>query len=266
MITDEAIRVIKNAAEVRSEPFFLYVAHHAPHFPHNSQPKWIEPYKDVFDDVWRRHNAAVITHMDHEIGRIVNALEKTGQRDNTIIVFLSDNGGQQSWPAPDTEYNGRYAAHTSLGDNTPFRGWKGDLYEGGIRVPAFVNWPRELEGGGHIDSPTHVLDLTATILHLANPEDPLPDKLEGYNLWPILVREQPEAMLDNRRMFWRQANIRAVRDGDWKLIAHGMELNDPELFNIGEDPYEEQEMSGQNPEKREELLELLRGWKGHTSE
>lgn len=264
LITDEAIRVIENAAEVSETPFFLYVAHHAPHFPHNSPPKWIEPYEDVFDDPWRRHNAAVITHMDYEIGRIIDALEKTGQRDNTLIIFLSDNGGQENWNGGDAEYNGRYAAHRTLGDNSPLRGWKTDLYEGGIRVPGFVNWPGVIEAGGVINSPTHMLDWAPTILHLANPDASLPEELVGQNLWPVLTGEQPETILDDRRMFWRQNQLRAVRDGEWKLIARGDDLTNPELFNIEVDPYEEQEVGEEHSEKRNELLEILRQWQGHN--
>ncbi|MEX0994508.1 MAG: sulfatase-like hydrolase/transferase, partial [Balneolaceae bacterium] len=201
LITDEAIRVIENAAEVGENPFFLYVAHHAPHYPHNSPPKWIEPYEEVFEDPWRRHNAAVITQMDDEIGRMIEAVEKTGQRENTLIVFLSDNGGQESWDGGDREYNGRYAAHTTLGDNTPLRGWKTDLYEGGIRVPGFVNWPGVIESGGIMDSPIHILDWAPTLLYLAAPESPLPEDLDGKNIWSILSGEISESELDDRRLF-----------------------------------------------------------------
>lgn len=264
LITDEAIRVIEKASEEKDAPFFLYVAHHAPHYPHNSPPKWIEPYDDVFDDIWRRHNAAVITHMDHEIGRIVDALEKSGQRDNTLIIFMSDNGGQKGWGAPDAEYNGKYAAHTKLGDNTPLRGWKTDLYEGGIRVPALVNWPSVIPAGGEINNPTHILDWAPTILQITNPDNPLPEKLEGKNLWPIIAGEKSETTLAGRRLFWRQSGLRTVRDGDWKLIAHGDDLSEPELFHLAENPYEDQELGREYPEKKEQLLELLQQWRGHN--
>ena len=79
-----------------------------------------------------RHFAASITHMDDEIGRVVEALERTGKRQNTVIIFSSDNGGQQNWLMAARDYNGRYAPHTTLGSNTPLRGWKTEVYEGGI--------------------------------------------------------------------------------------------------------------------------------------
>lgn len=262
LITDEAIRVIEMAGEVREEPFFLYVAHHAPHYPHNSPPEWFEPYQEVFENVWRRHTAAAITQMDHEIGRLIETLEQTGQRENTLVIFLSDNGGQQNWPAPEGEYNGRYAAHTKLGDNRPLRGWKTDLYEGGIRVPALINWPGVIPAGGEVDVPTHVLDVAPTLLQLVNPSEPLPRSLDGRNLWPVFTGEdsEAEAELNNRRFYWRQSEVRALRQGEWKIIARGEEFKNPELFNLAEDPHESRELGEDYPDMRKELLELMRKW------
>ncbi|SHG50756.1 Arylsulfatase A [Fodinibius roseus] len=262
LITDEAIRVIETAGEVREEPFFLYVAHHAPHYPHNSPPKWIEPYQESFEDVWRRHTAAAITQMDHEIGRIITALEQTGQRENTLVTFMSDNGGQQSWSSPDEQYNGRYAAHSTLGDNRPLRGWKTDLYEGGIRVPALMNWPGVIPAGGEVDGPTHVLDVAPTLLRVADPDEPLPRGLEGRNLWPVLTGGESETELNDRRFYWRQSDLRALREGDWKVIARGEALEDPELFNLADDPHENSEIGEEYPDKRKELLDKMRQWEG----
>ena len=278
LITDEAVRVIRNAAEVSESPFFLYVAHHAPHYPHNTLPRWIEPYEEAIDDVWRRHHAASVTHMDHEIGRIIDALEQTGLRDDTIIIFMSDNGGQLSWGAPEQEYNGRYAPHTTLGDNYPLRGWKTDLYEGGIRVPALINWPGGLQEGV-VDQPVHILDWVPTLLEMAEPERPLPEQLAGESLWSLFAGslrggswqiESYDRLLtgstssfEDRPLYWRQSDLRAVRTGPWKLIARGDDLVQPELFNLSEDPYEEQELGEAHPEKRDELLDRLRQWIGH---
>jgi arylsulfatase A-like enzyme len=135
LITEEAIRVIESAGKA---PFFLYVAHHSPHYPLNEPPKWIAPYEKTIDDVWRRHYAAAVTHLDDGVGRIVEALERTGLRENTLIVFSSDNGGQQSWSAPEKEYNGRYA--------TPLRGWT--LTKGALGITTGQN----LRGRGKADA------------------------------------------------------------------------------------------------------------------
>jgi len=261
LITDEAIRVIQeHAKKDNAKPFFLHIAHHAPHFPHNSSPKWIEPYEQIFDDPWRQHTAATITQMDYEIGRILDVLEATSERQNTLIVFMSDNGGQKSWGAPIDEYNGRYAPHTTLGDNTPFRGWKTDLYEGGIRVPAFVNWVGKIPEGSKIDSPVHVLDLAPTLLSLANSDLMSDDRLEGKNLWPFITREKSQSELNDRLFYWRQSDTRAIRENAWKLIAQGDSLTNAELFNIKDDPLEHYEIGDRYPDKRDQLLDLIREW------
>jgi arylsulfatase A-like enzyme len=175
-----------------------------------------------------------------------------------MIVFLSDNGGQQSWNAPDTQYNGRYAAHTRLGDNTPLRGWKKDLYEGGIRVPAFINWPEQLEAGHRVDVPTHVLDLSATLLEQAGAEPPA--DLDGTSIWPLLTGPSAPSQWHDRRFYWRQSDLQAVREGDWKLIAPSPDLEGLELYNLAEDPHETNDLADQRSDKREALRQQLEAW------
>ncbi len=126
LITDEAIRVIQ---EPRDDPFFLYVTYSVPHYPLSEPQKWTSIYDEY--DVYpsRKWYAASVSHMDGGIGQIIKALEWTGQRKNTLVIFISDNGGQKSWQS-DAEYNGAYAdkSHKVLGDNFPLRGWKVDVY------------------------------------------------------------------------------------------------------------------------------------------
>ncbi|MFP4193107.1 MAG: sulfatase-like hydrolase/transferase [Candidatus Hydrogenedentota bacterium] len=258
LITEEAVRLIEDAGD---EPFFLVLCHHAPHFPCNEPPSWIEPYEDVFDDVWRQHFAAAVTHMDDGIGKVIDALDRTGKRENTLVIFSSDNGGQESWGAPETEYNGRYAAHTTLGDNTPLRGWKGQVYEGGIRVPAFVNWPGKIPGGSVIEPPTQMTDWAPTLIRLGGGE-PDPDwQLEGVDLWPLITGE--ETSVETRQLFWNHGNrLWALREGDWKLIDHGSDQF--ELFNIAEDPYEERDLAGERPDEEDRLKAALDEWRDRT--
>ncbi len=251
LITDEAIRVIESSDDT---PFFLYVAHHAPHAPLNEPPSWIARYEETFEDVWRRHFAAAITHLDNGVGRLVDALERSGKRQNTLILYSSDNGGQRDWSAPATEYNGRYAAHRSLGNNEPLRGWKGELYEGGIRVPAFVNWPGVLDGGRIVAAPIHATDWAATLLTLAGA--PLLDehRLEGVNVWPLLRGSADPPV--SRTLYWRSPNQFAVRDGDWKLITDRLQRK-LELFHLAEDPYEQNDLATQQPQRVQTLVHLL---------
>ena len=251
LITGEAVRIIEQSGE---QPFFLYVCHHSPHYPLNEPPRWIEPYADVFENVWRRHFAGAVAHMDDGIGEIIAALERTGKRENTLVLFASDNGGQQNWSAPEREYSGRYGAHTELGDNRPLRGWKGDLYEGGIRVPALVNWPGVLEAGRVVGTPTQALDLAPTLIALAGGKiDPEWD-LQGENLWPLLTGQRDA--LDARQFYWNAANrLWAVRDGDWKLIQH--RDGRVELFDLRRDPHEENDLAETEPQRVERLRQRI---------
>lgn len=256
LITEEAIGIIESAGE---QPFFLYVAHHSPHYPLNEPPKWIAPYEDQIDDLWRRHFAASITHVDHGVGQIIEALERTKQRDNTLIVFSSDNGGQRDWNAPESQYNGRYAAHATLGNNQPLRGWKGQLYEGGIRVPAFVHWPDRIPADRVFEEPLHIVDWLPTLVRaaggdpsvVASSPDPSPD---GIDAWAALLGQS--SALPSRTLYWKTRRHSAVREGDWKLILD--RRNDRvELFNLNDDPFEEKELADDRPEQVERLRERL---------
>jgi arylsulfatase A-like enzyme len=251
LISEEAIRIIESAGQ---EPFFLYVAHHSPHYPLNEPPKWIAPYEETIDDVWRRHFAAAVTHLDDGVGKIVEALERTGLRDETLIIFSSDNGGQRSWGAPETEYNGRYAAHTTLGDNQPLRGWKGELYEGGIRVPAFVNWPGHVPARRLLQSPTHVVDWLPTLISVAGGDPDQVAATEGIDLWPD-VRGASSALAD-RTMYWKTPSASAVRRGDWKLIRHRRDSRN-ELFELSSDPLEKTDLAEREPRQVQELTAIL---------
>lgn len=252
LIAQEAVRVIEEADET---PFFLYVAHHSPHAPLNEPPSYIAPYEKTIEDIWRRHFAAAVSHVDETVGRLVEALERTGKRKNTIIIFSSDNGGQRQWLGSEREYNGRYAPHTSLGNNAPLRGWKGDLYEGGIRVPAFVNWPGVLEPGKILDSPTHTCDWAPTLIKLAGGAVAEDWKLEGIDLWPLLSNSTSQP--SPRTMYWRTPQRFAIRQGDWKLITN-RDLQNPELFDLANDPYEETDQAAKQPEQVARLMRLLK--------
>ncbi len=252
LITAEAVRIIE---EDREEPFFLYVAHHVPHFPLDEPDEWMSVYDDVLlMHPSRKLFAASVTHMDDGIGKIVDALERTGKRENTLIIFVSDNGGQRSWHS-ETEYRGYYAdkPHTVLGNNFPLRGWKGDLYEGGIRVPALINWPGQLEPGT-IDMPIHITDWLPTICALTGCSQDLRPDLDGRNIWPVLTGQDPPQA--NRPIYWKTRRQYAVRDGDWKLLVD-LNSNTVELYDLGNDFRETRDLSAAHPEKVTNLMALL---------
>ncbi len=148
MIAGEAVRFI---ATQRSKPFFLWVAFSVPHFPLQEEDQWVAPYSSSIKDPSRRLYAASVTHMDAGIGRIIAALEKAGKLSETVIVFTSDNGGQQEYHS-EVDYGGKHGPNPVLGDNRPLRGWKTDLYEGGVRVPAFVSLGRPSQAQGASDT------------------------------------------------------------------------------------------------------------------
>lgn len=251
LITDEAIRIIESK---REKPFFLYVAYSVPHYPLDEPAKWTSMYGDQFEEVSKRWYAASVTHMDYGIGRIVDTLERTGKREDTLLVFVSDNGAQKSWHN-DEQYNGRYAdkPHKVLGDNSPLRGWKGQVYEGGIRVPALINWPGVLKSG-KVTAPVHIVDWMPTLCQLAGYSSEEDLNWDGLNIWPLIEGKvtQPEP----RTMYWKTPHSSALRHGDWKLIIAEKDEK-AELYNLAADPYEKQDLALQYPKRVADLKALL---------
>lgn len=256
LITDEAIRLI---TQKRDQPFFLYVAYTVPHYPLDEPEEWTSRYPDI-KNLSRKIFAASVTHMDHGIGQIVNALEQTHQRENTIIVYTSDNGGQEKWTS-NTQYKGRYAdkPHDVLGDNRPLRDWKGSLYEGGIRVPAFVNWPGTL-GSGVVDAPTSILDWFPTLVAVGGGQTKSADLLEGVNLLPHLRNpSKGPGLLSGRELYWNVGSKKALIVDGWKIIESKRDkATRLELYNLADDPTEKVDLANQHPAKLETLSALLK--------
>lgn len=256
LITKEAVRIIDKKQD---EPFFLYVAYTTPHYPLNEPKEWISKYNNVSLSPSRKLFAASVTHMDDGIGKIIHALDQTGQRDNTLILFISDNGGQFSWHS-NRQYHGKYAdrSHDVLGNNYPLRGWKGDLYEGGIRVPAIANWPGHLKAG-ILKVPIHVSDWLPTLCNLTGSDESLQRlKIDGQNIWPYLTGQ--EIVRENGTMYWKTGQEYAVREGNWKLLENRSD-NKVELYNLENDFRETRNRSESNPEKTQQLIELLERFK-----
>jgi arylsulfatase A-like enzyme len=251
LIAREAVRWIE-AAPARGRPWYIQVAFTAVHVPIQEPDKWIEPYADRIENESRRRFAACATHMDHAVGEMIAALEETEQKRNTLIVFTSDNGGSGPWK-PSGLYPGQYKACPVLGINKPLRGRKGTVFEGGIRVPAFVCWPGKLPRGATLQHPVHAVDWMPTLLRLTGYEMNVDQfKFDGHDIWPLLTGEQTE--VEPRTLYFSRGNSAALRGGNWKIVISGVNRL---LFNLADDPNEENDLAGSYPEKLTELVGLL---------
>ena len=249
LIANEAIRWIERRTD---KPFFLYVPFTAVHLPVKEPAEWLARVpKEIEGDV-PRHYAACIMHLDDAVGRIVAALDKAGKRRETLLIFTSDNGGStaqnsgQAYPPDD------YPAGKLPGNNAPLRGQKGDLYEGGIRVPTIAHWPGTLSPG-KCDTPLQITDWMPTFCALAGHKPSSNPKWDGTDIWPVLTGKMER---DAHALYWVAPGFRsrALRLDDWKLIAHGEAAAAKiELFNLASDPNETTDLAAQQPEKVNEL-------------
>jgi arylsulfatase A-like enzyme len=253
LIAQEAIRWI---GERSDRPFFLYVPFTAVHLPVKESDEWLGRVPQQIKGEVPRHYAACIMHLDDAVGRIVAALEKGGKRENTVLVFTSDNGGStaenhdQKYPADG------YPEGKLTGNNTPLRGKKGDLYEGGIRVPTILSWPGKIKAS-QCTAPMQITDWMPTFCSLAHCKPDLDPKWDGADVWSVLAGEVKS---QSRLLYWTAPGFRAqaVRDGDWKLIVHGKgESATTELFNLADDPNETTNLNSTAPAKFSELQKKL---------
>ena len=192
-------------------PLFLYLAFNAPHSPYQAPKEYIDKYSHI-EDPTRRTYAAMITCMDDEIGKVVAALDKKQMRENTLIVFMSDNGGNQSAKlAGDADVSKLKLP----ADNGPYRGGKGDLYEGGTRVAALANWPGRIKPG-EVKEVMHVVDMFPTLAGLAGASLTKGSHLTGSTSGPPSAKVRPSP---RQEVVYNIEPFRGgVRQGDWKLI------------------------------------------------
>ncbi len=255
LITTEALSWLK---EHHRQPFFLYVPYTAVHLPIREPEEWLSKVPaSISGDVARQY-AACVMHMDDCVGRLLNALNALAVEKDTIVVFTSDNGG--SWAENnDTKYPDDQCPNGKLvGNNKPWRGQKGELYEGGIHVPALVRYPSAIKPG-QVDTPVQIIDWMPTLCRFANVTDKVPSavKWDGIDLSKLLIERQPIA---DRPLYsvapaWR---ARSLRYGDWKLIEQQANKSVKyELFNLKNDPQEQTDLSGRMPEQVELLKQQL---------
>lgn len=251
LVAAEALRHI----EEKKTPWFIYVPFHAVHTPVDAPDEFKRLYDGVkyHDDPEKQDSrlrmAAMVAQVDAKVGQFVAALERTGQRENTLIVFTSDNGGVESLK---NSYAGNVGHSPLNSENDPLRGEKNTLYEGGTRVCAFANWPGKL-APHKFTTPMHAVDWLPTIASLAGYETKAELKWDGINQWPALTGATSGK--DPRTIYIAMTSGHSLRHGDWKLIQPGK--GGPQLFNIATDPYEKTDLVKTELEKVIELQKLL---------
>ncbi|QZT36661.1 sulfatase-like hydrolase/transferase [Halosquirtibacter xylanolyticus] len=250
----------------KDNPFFLYVAMNLPHYPEQPDSTFIDQYKDM---PWpRKSYAPMITTVDDRIGKILKKLKKLGLEDNTIVIYMSDNGH-----STEDYYNwgDSYGANGGGGYTGKWRGAKGSFFEGGLRVPCIIKYPKKIAQGQVRKQAISNLDFFPTICELTNTS--LPNKkLDGNSIVPILNSDKAKSKHDT--MYWMWQNMWAVKKGDWKLIYKGhdttgkysnhpaLEFDMPEywLANLTDKNPEETNYASAHPEIVKELTALHETW------
>jgi arylsulfatase A-like enzyme len=194
----------------------------------------------------RRQLAAMTRSLDRAVGTVLDALDETGVADDTLVVFINDNGG----------------ATNNASMNTPLRGTKGTPFEGGIRVPFLVRWPAEIPAGGVLEEPVSALDVVPTVLAAAGVHEPPPKPLDGVDLLPYLSGEKTGRPHD--MLLWRRGSNLAIRDGDWKLLSR--RGGPPMLFDLSRDEVETHDLADAEPETVQRLLAAHRAWAEQLAE
>ena len=241
LITDSSIDFIERNKE---KPFLLYVSHECPHFPFQGPG---DEGKVVDETNWTQPDArayvAMLEDLDSEVGRLLKALEENNLAKDTLVIFVSDNGG--------------FAKAANMG---PLRGAKSSTLEGGIRVPLIIRWPGRIDSGKTNDQVCATFDLTRSILNLAGAKVPA-KRLDGIDIIDHLVKQKPSF---KRTLYWRgKRGIRtwwAVRDGDYKYVRKTEGETEEWLYNLSKDIGETKDLSQSQPKQLARLRTLLGNW------
>lgn len=231
------------------QPFFLYLAFNAVHCPLQALPEYLQRFSSIADKE-RRTYAGMLSAMDDDIGRVLKALRDSGREENTLVCFISDNGGPITRNAPNASRN------------TPLRGGKGETWEGGIRVPFLMKWPGHLKPGTTVTQPVIQMDMTATVLALAGVEPDRRWPLDGVNLMPCFADDK---IVPHETLCWEYQSQWAIRQGTWKLTcafpATGAKAPVIGLYDLSRDIGERNDLSSAQPERVRELRETWTHWR-----
>ena len=233
VLGDKAIGFINKNHE-SNNPFFLFLSFNAPHTPMHAKDDVLEKFKDNPRQVY----ASMMWSMDEAIGNVVEALKENNQYDNTIIYFLSDNG----------------AAMSNDASPFPFKGWKGNQYEGGIKTPMIMTWKNKIKSNTHFDGFISALDIYKTSLEASKVNNEYMINADGKNIMNYLNDNN----IKNENLFWRKDKMATVRSGNYKLIR----LNDTStvLYNIEKNYFEDFDLKLKEPKVHDSLFSLLSKW------
>ncbi|MHC4171651.1 MAG: sulfatase-like hydrolase/transferase [Planctomycetota bacterium] len=237
----EAVAFIEHHHNV---PFFLYLAYNAVHTPMQGPQRYKNSFKHITNSK-RRVYAGMLTAMDEGIGKVLAKLRELGIEEDTLLFFVNDNGGPTA----------------NASDNRPLRATKGTMYEGGIRVPFMIQWPRRLKGGQVYEHPVIALDILPTAAVAAGGKLPADRKIDGINLLPYLTDNKKRA--PHKILFWRSGQNHAVRKGNWKLVRMGSETG---LFDLASDIGESRDLKGQRPDFLRKMEEAFERWNSQMIE
>lgn len=243
LTTALSVAAVRFMESRRNDPFFLYLAYNAPHTPLQAPESYLEKFASIGDRK-RRAYAAMVSAMDDGIGQVMKCLERLEIRERTLVFFLSDNGGPE---------------RSNGSSNDPLRGQKGDVHEGGIRVPFLASWPGVLPRGVEYHEPVISFDISTTALAVAGLELEEDRRLEGVNLVPFLSGQRKDP--PHAALFWRREKGQdwAVRAGSLKLLGTA-DADRPTLFDLAADIGESVDLSEKRPVDVARLLRLYREW------
>jgi uncharacterized sulfatase len=252
-LTEKALAFI---AANRERPFLLQVSHYAVHIPLSTTPELLKKYEAKRPMPGYPSNpayAGLLEELDQSVGRIVEAVDRAGLAEKTLILFLSDNGGIEH------EQSGRVVT-----SNAPLRGEKGTLYEGGIRIPAIARWPGRVPANRESATPLITMDVYPTLLELSGARAAAKQPQDGLSLTSVL--RDPNAKPARDTLYWHLPHYHhsspasAIRRGDWKLIEF-FENNSVELYDLGRDPGEKNNLALREPQRVGELRGALADWR-----
>ena len=240
-LTREAVDFID---QNKDRPFFLYLPYNAVHSPLQGADEYMAKFAHI-EDIHRRIFAAMLANLDDSVGAVLDKLDAEGLRENTLVIFLSDNGG------PTRELTS---------SNAPLRGEKGQVYEGGLRVPFLMRWPGKLKAGETYPEMVSALDIVPTVAKAAGATLPK-KKHDGVDLLHYVHDFLSADEKPHDQLFWRIGNRHALRHGDWKIVRQ--RKGKWELYNLAEDIAESKDLAAENPAKLTALIAL---WEAENAE